>query len=139
MSSPFSDNANGLLIFSAATSQYQTDPETGNQIPIAGTLELMVKLTPKKNTPVMIDLSGGDQVELVMTGRGVDPMYFPPEVGVGAMARCVITDLFTGNEQQGRFEVTAITQSAFAAVTEVLGTGFEGKFIADKVGAVLYA
>ena len=137
--SVFVDNANATLVFDVAGTGYQVDPATGNRMPIAGKVEIKCMVRQPQAKANQIDLAGADQTRLVLQGRAVEPMHFPAAIRVGARAKCTITDLFTGNEEVGVFEVTILNQSAFAVVTEVLGSYFEGVFRVDNAGEVLYA
>jgi hypothetical protein len=136
--SPFADNANALLTFKVATGLTQEDPRTGNPIPIVGTVEIKAMLQRPKLNPKNLAMTGLDQTEAPLEGRAVDPQYLPSSIQIGARAECAIVDLFTGTEQLGEFVITSIQQSAFAVVTEVLGSVFEGRFKADNAGEVLY-
>ena len=136
--SVFADNANALLEFKMATSDYQIDPATNNRIPIVGTIQITVYLKRASLRTTDVPLSGADQTGLLLDGRAVDPQFLPPTLRVGTRGNCTITDLYTGNQETGLFEVTELHQSAFPSVTESLGSYIQGLFRQNDAGEVLY-
>ncbi len=137
--SPFSDFGNAILEFATATAGFVEIPNSVNQVPITGILTLEVMLSADNKEATISQTPGSNQIRQKMRGRAIDPFLWPAQIQIGHRAKCEITDRASGSVLRGDFQITSLVQSPFPAVTEALGTKFEGILTTEAAGETIWS
>jgi hypothetical protein len=137
--SPFSDFGNATIEFATSTAGFVEIPGSINQVPITGILSLEVMLSADNKEATIAQIPGSNQIRQKMNGRAIDPFLWPPQVQIGHRGKCKITDHVSGSILQGDFQITSLVQSPFTAVTEALGTKFEGILTTEAAGETIWS
>jgi hypothetical protein len=137
--SPFSDFGNATLEFSTATAGFVEIPNSINQVPITGSMTLQVMLSADNKEATIAQIPGSNQIRQKMKGRAIEPFLWPVQIQIGHRAKCEITDRVSGTVLKGDFQITALVQSPFTAVTEALGTKFEGILTTEAAGETIWS
>jgi hypothetical protein len=114
--------ANATLTFQVSTGEKEID-ELGNVRTIVQPLVVQAYLKEGRGRRQPTETDRASEANVIgVSGRCVEPSSLPPTLLPGAKAKAVIGGI------EGEFYLEACLQSAYAAVTDVLGAKLKGSF-----------
>ena len=124
---PYLIPANAVLIFESVPTGVIELDSVGNEYEVMGEQSIEVSLRTVNKQESIAQIPGVNFGASFYRGHCVNPRLVST-IKNGDRAKCTIADAATGDTQTGEFVITALQQSAFKAITTVLGTRFEGYF-----------
>ena len=127
--------ANAQIVIRSGSNLFDVDPDTGDEVPRFSTTTLICKLRRAKKDPKLAEERGSEVIRTRLKGLAVTPRLLPPEVKIGLICDCTITDRASGMVSSGRFQFIEVVQSPiFEEWQGTIGNRFEGYFTESTEG-----